>query len=59
MSADPYEVLGVTRNASTAEVRKAHKRAAMRAHPDRQGGSLARAALSPNPAPAAEPEKPT
>lgn len=42
MSSTPYEALGVACNASTAEIRRAYKHAAARAHPDRQGGSLAR-----------------
>ena len=34
---DPYQVLGVDRNASEAEVKKAFKKLAMKHHPDRGG----------------------
>ena len=35
---DPYDVLGVARDATTDEVRAAFKRAALRWHPDRHSG---------------------
>lgn len=37
---DPYQVLGVTRRASDAEVRSAYRRLAHLHHPDHNGGSL-------------------
>ena len=37
---DPYQVLGVTRNASDEEVRSAYRRLAQLHHPDHNGGSL-------------------
>lgn len=36
-----YETLGVERDASEQEIRTAYRRASMRAHPDRDGGSEA------------------
>lgn len=36
---DPYAVLGVERSASDEEIRRAWKRGAQEAHPDREGGS--------------------
>ena len=36
---DYYNILGVARNASTGEIRKAYKRASMQHHPDRGGNS--------------------
>lgn len=38
MSADYYDILGVNRNASDEEIKKAWKTLAMRYHPDRQAG---------------------
>ena len=35
---DPYETLGVEPDASADEIKKAHRRAAQRSHPDREGG---------------------
>lgn len=43
--ADPYEVLGVSKEATQEEITKAYRRAAQRAHPDRPGGSHDRIAL--------------
>lgn len=42
---DPYEVLGVSKEATQAEIRKAWQRAAKASHPDRPGGSDERMAL--------------
>lgn len=34
-----YEVLGITKNASLEEITKAYRKASLKTHPDRQGGS--------------------
>lgn len=42
---DPYEVLGVSKEATQEEIRKAWQRIAKASHPDRPGGSNERMAL--------------
>lgn len=42
MSKDYYKILGIEKNASTDEVKKAFKKLAMQHHPDRQGGNEAK-----------------
>lgn len=42
MSKDYYKILGVDKNASNDEIKKAFKKLAMQHHPDRQGGNEAK-----------------
>lgn len=42
MTTDPYATLGVARDASQDDIRKAYRRKAQRAHPDRKGGDAER-----------------
>lgn len=42
MSKDYYKILGVEKNASTDEIKKAFKKLAMQYHPDRPGGNEAK-----------------
>lgn len=42
---DPYEVLGVPKDATEAQIKSAYRKASAAAHPDRQGGSHERMQL--------------
>jgi curved DNA-binding protein len=39
MARDPYDILGVSRNAGDEEIRRAYRRLAKQEHPDAEGGS--------------------
>ena len=37
---DPYDILGVKKDASSEEIKKAYRRLSLEHHPDRNGGSV-------------------
>lgn len=43
MQADPYAMLGVSRDASSADIRRAYQALALRLHPDKQAEAAAEA----------------
>ena len=43
MQADPYDMLGVSRDASSADIRRAYQALALRLHPDKQAEAAAEA----------------